>query len=342
MSLLWKDRNKRKLFIIHKRPSPTYNNHILCFAQSNISHPEHDKLVFFGTGRFIEGISLFTSVKRKLEGSMTVEAAVVLPLFMFFFLNIGSAIEMIRLHGNLQLALWEVGSRMSVYGHVLDNGDGLKNADGEKLSAFSTDSDAWWMELGDVVLSYTYVKSQIVEYLGEDYLESSPLTYGVDGMQFIESEIREADGKFEMVLTYSVSPLSSMSGFQSFRMANRYYGHLWNGYHISGTDDSTMGEQHVYITENSGVYHTDRGCTHLTLSIRQVALSEAFESRNEQGAKYHACEKCAKSENSERVYITDEGDCYHFEGDCPGLKRTVYYVPVSEASDRRICERCAQ
>jgi len=48
--------------------------------------------------------------------SMTMEAAVVLPLFFFFFLDLTSSIEMIRLHGNFQMALWDVGNTISVYG----------------------------------------------------------------------------------------------------------------------------------------------------------------------------------------------------------------------------------
>lgn len=323
MSPIWKDFNRRNLLTIHNRPSPTYGKHISCFAQSE-THIH----------RFIEGISLFVSRKRKIRGSMTVEAAVVLPLFIFFFLNLGSAIEMIRLHGNLELALWEVGNRVSVYGHVLNRKE-------EQLQENQQKPDSWWMELAGVTLSYTYVKSQLIEYLGKDYLESSPLTYGVDGLQFIESNIWESDGRFELVLTYSVSPLSQMAGFRSFRMANRYYGHLWNGYHIAGAEKGAVNEMYVYITENGSVYHTNRNCTHLVLSVQAVTLQQARAERNEQGGKYNACEKCSRQGYYGQVYITKDGECYHFERDCPGLKRTIKSVLLSQVGERRLCKRCS-
>lgn len=327
MSPIWKDFNIKNLLTIHKRPSPTYGKHISCFAQSKT--PMY---------HFIEGISLFTSYKRRISGSMTVEASIVLPLFMFFFLNLGSAIEMIRLHGNLELALWEVGNRVSVYGHVLNRKD-------EKVQEIQNNGeqpDSWWMELAGVTLSYTYIKSQIVEYLGRDYLEGSPLTYGIDGLQFIESNIWESDGRFEIVLTYSVSPLSGMSGFRPFRMANRYYGHLWNGYKIPGVEEGAIDDVYVYITENGRVYHTDRNCTHLALSVKPVSLQQALMGRNEQGEKYDTCEKCGKLGYRGQVYITNDGECYHFEKDCPGLKRTIQCVLLSEVKDRQLCMRCAE
>lgn len=304
MSSLWKKQ-------ILKRPSPTKNKHIPCLAQS-IEFPFHNQV-----NLLIKRISLFTSFSRKVDGSMTVEASIVLPLFLFFFLNLGSVIEMIRLHNNLELALWETGNRLAVYGHVLDGGN----------------------KITGVALSYTYVKSQIIEYLGEEYLENSPLSYGTDGLQFLESNIWKEDGTFEVVLTYAVSPLSSVAGFRSFRMANRYYGHLWTGYEIPGTEEPTS-EQYVYITKTGRVYHTNAGCTHLVLSVSQVSYQEALSSRNNQGEKYDACEKCSKWGYRGSVYITKEGDCYHFERECPGLKRTVISVPISDVSGYRLCSRC--
>lgn len=329
MSLLWKRCSKKKLITIHKRPSPTGYKHIYDFAQSIIIPKiEH----------FIKGISMCISCDKGVCGSMTVEAAVCLPLFLFFFLNIGSTVEIIRLHGNLQLALWEVGNRMAVYGHVLQEASPSEEAMIE--AAAGDDEDSWGMELAGIAMSYTYVKAQILDYLGEEYLEQAPLSYGAAGLQFLESSIWETDGRFELLVTYEVSPLTDMAGFRSFRMANRYYGHLWNGYRISGTAEQGVEQQYVYITDTGQVYHTDRECTHLKLSVRQVGLSEACAATNANGRRYVSCEKCARGGSRERVYITSEGDCYHFEKECPGLKRTIYTVPLNDVGDRRLCMRC--
>ena len=317
---LWMGVIKIHKNFIKKVPSPIHNFFPLYFAQSKLLK----KKCFKKKHSSIEGISLFTSA----TGSMTVEASIVLPLFLFFFLNLGSAMEMMRLHGKLEVALWDVGNRLALYGYVLD--DGENPLEGEK-------PDVWWNELAGVAFSYTYVKSQLMNFVGKKYLESSPLTFGAQGLQFVESDVWEGQDCFEIVVTYAVSPITDMVGFMPFRMANKYYGHIWNGYALPISE-----EQYVYVTETGKVYHLDLECTHLKLSVREIPFWEIYTCRNDYGQKYDACEKCAGEGMSGRVYITEEGACYHFLRGCPGLKRTVRYLPLSEAEDYRLCQRCAK
>ncbi len=316
----------KKLQIIHKRPSPKYNDVHKKYAQTV---PQS----FFNCT--IEGASPFTSFCRKLEAGMTVEAAVVLPLFLFFFLNLGCAIELIRLHGNLEFALCNTGNRMAVYGYAMSEMEkqaGIKQTEGDML----------FSELGDVVFSYTYVKNQIADYVGEQYLEEAPIVNGVEGLHFWESDIFKDNDCFEIVVTYQVEPFSGIIGFGSFRMANRYYGHLWNGYHIPDTEENKKENNVVYVAENGCVYHEDRNCSHLVLAIREVSLQEAYVSRNCNGQKYDICMLCKKEGLQGAVYITEDGENIHYKRDCTGLKRTVYEVPRSQAQGYPPCSRCRQ
>ena len=52
-------------------------------------------------------------------------------------------------------------------------------------------------------------------------------------------------------------------------------------------------EEYVYITENGTVYHRERNCTHLTLSIELAGKDEVGQLRNESGGKYYPCENAA-------------------------------------------------
>ncbi len=158
----------------------------------------------------------------RTHAGMTVEASILLPLFLFVFLNLGCAIEMIRLHGNLQLALWQIGRELSLYGYVLDSGEAPENG--------AQEDDPWWKDLGGIVFASTYVRNKLVQLAGKDYLEASPLTRGADGLALWESDIFGEGDTMDMVITYSVSPWITIAGFPSFRMANRYYAHIWNGY----------------------------------------------------------------------------------------------------------------
>lgn len=102
-----------------------------------------------------------------------------------------------------------------------------------------------------------------------------------------------------------------------------------------------LGEQeaYVYITPEGEVYHLTAACTHLALSTYRVSLEEAKVMKNEYGERYQCCERCRKTPES-LVYITREGNRYHSEADCSGLKRTVRMVPLSSVADRTCCLRC--
>lgn len=110
----------------------------------------------------------------------------------------------------------------------------------------------------------------------------------------------------------------------------------WIGF--TGVEDD---ELYVYITPHGSVYHLSANCTHLELSIQWVSKNRALEIRNQYGERYRECDLC-KAAFGAMVYITDEGNCYHSERSCSGLKRSVRRVPKSQVSDRPVCQRCVE
>lgn len=330
MSLLWRSSTILQLQTNQKKPSPKHGS--ISSAQSS---------VFYQVKRFpkpiqvcnaIKGKSLFIS-EKKVSGSMTVEAAIVLPLFLFFFLNLGCAIELIRLHCNLELALCDVGRRICIYQPML-------TAIGEEADEPKS-PPAWWSEVKDISLSYAYIKKEVTEFMGKEYLNSSPIQDGTAGLQFMESEIFDAKDCVDIVVTYKAAPFMNVVGFRPFRMSNRYYAHLWNGFAISGREPEDEDQGVVYVAENGEVYHEDRSCGHLLLHIQTVSLDEARVRRNADGEKYVSCEICAENSLNESVYIAWEGTAIHWKRDCPGLKRTIYTIPRSKAGKYRPCRDCA-
>lgn len=337
MSFLWGGTIKKKLSMRKKKPSPTCQNNHSDSARNPESSAVGFKNIPFVFFHSIERTLLFTSFFKRIGAGMTVEAAVVLPLFLFFFLNLGCAIEMIRLHGNLQLALWQVGSRLSVYGYAVDSGEQPQNEE---------QGDGWWKDLAGIGFSSTFIKNEMVRSAGKGYLNQSPLTRGAEGLQFWESRIFGPEDEISIVATYEVSPWSSLMGFGVFRMANRYYSHIWNGYQLS--DDRTADDagemKMVYVTETGSVYHLKRSCTYLTLSERPIPVSAVNWERNQNGGKYYPCSKCVKGSSPVVYYITAEGNRYHYNSDCSGLKRTVITMEINHAVEKgyRPCSRCGR
>lgn len=348
MSPLWsgKQETKRKLLANLAKPSPAYQSNRRDSARNPANIQKGGMVRPHVASCSIEGISPLAScceqgiglepslVMGELGGGMTVEAAILLPLLLFFFLSLGCAIEMIRLHGNIQLALWQAGRELSVYGYVLNGGE---EPDADRSQ------DGWWGDLGETAFASAFVKSRLTKLAGKEYLDNSPLTKGADGLTLWESDLLGPGDTIDIVVTYSVSPWSGLLRLPSFRMANRYYSHIWNGYALQDGEEKAEEVQMVYVTEHSSVYHLYEDCTHLRISIREVLAGGIEAERNQKGGRYRPCEKCRSAKgNGVLLYVTDDGDCYHSDRNCSGLKRRVYRIERKEAAGLGLCVRCGQ
>ena len=289
-----------------------------------------------------------------LRGSMTVEAAVVLPCFLFFFINLSSSLQMIALHGTLEYALHSAGNEVCLYGSLLTDpmkelgGTGHVSAADSNMEvsgdsgAEANDYENSLMEyIQGGILSGTYVKYRMTGELGDEYLSGSPLKNGADSLLFFGSSISESTDIVDIKLSYSVKTPLDVIGAGDFYMAGRFYGHMWNGYEIEGTSEKLDHEKIVYITEDSEVYHITTACTHLRLSVSGVEYDSLDECRNNGGGRYTPCEICARGEHPEIAYITSEGDRYHYSSECYTLTRNYTTVPLPEVEEsHRPCSRC--
>jgi hypothetical protein len=309
-----------------RQPSPQISRH-------GSSVPFDDKTAHSIHKRV--SLSVFLPTDRCLIGSMTMEAAVLLPLVLFFFLNLCGVIEMLRLHGNLSLALRDTGNQISVYGHAYDL---LQDSDraADRLNADLVNT------LIGIGFSYSYVRQELTSYLGQDYLDHSPLSRGAQGLYFLEANIMKEQDTIELVVAYEVSPLFGIPRFSSFQMANHYFGRAWTGYEILGTEASQAQDDvlMVYVTPNGTVWHATKDCTHLSLSVRSVLRKDVPTLTNKEQGTYSLCELCGEGEATDQVFLTDYGDRYHYNRGCSGLKRTVIPIPFSEAYSYAPCSRC--
>lgn len=335
MSSLWKAGITSNLTTIIQRPSPTKYSNIPHMKRS-LARDFHSLIGKQSKWHSIERISLGTfreQTESCHSASMTVEAALVLPLLLFFFLNLTSAFEMIRLHNNLELALWNIGTRMSVYGYAYENlAKGLIEENPAMPEAVKS--------LADVAFTNLYARNKVIEYLGRDYLDQAPLINGAKGLNFLESVFVADEDCVRLVVTYRVSPWMNVLGVPPLRMANQYYGHAWTGYRIPVENDETEMD-YVYVTEHGQVYHETKECSHIKLSVYQVSLEEVIRLRNEAGKRYSLCFLCRDKAPFMKVYITREGSRYHNSTECSGLKRSIIAIERKNAGKYRPCSRCA-
>ena len=178
--------------------------------------------------------------------------------------------------------------------------------------------------------------------LAKKYSETAELARKASVAAYLTEEKDAAMITFPGASSYSVNffsvPLRKTTLFSASARP-------FTGRSLVGGDDINEGDDlMVFLAENASVYHKDNSCTHLKLSIKQAALSNIESLRNYDGGRYKPCEKCSKKGYKEIIYITNEGDRYHSDITCSGLKRTVRSVKESEAKDMGLgpCSRCGK
>ena len=278
--------------------------------------------------RSLKRVSSAISRKKNFcctKGSMTLEAAFVLPFFLFAVINILFAINIIGAQSRINAALHQTGNKMAFSGY------------GYEKTVRSVLPDS----LSGVAMTYVYARGQVLEYVGRDYLDQSCIVDGADGVSFAGSSVMAEGDIIDLQVSYKVKPFSAVMGFKGFTVTQRYYGRAWTGYDVTQfVSDTNAEDPMVFVTETGTVYHLDRNCTYLNPSAESVPALTVDGRRNQSGGKYYPCETCGAGTGMGHVYITGQGSRYHSNINCSSLKRTIYTVPLSEVGGRGRCSKC--
>ena len=285
----------------------------------------HTILSFCGSVKRASFIACRKIFRLHKKGSMTLEAAFVLPFFLFAVINILFAVNMIGAQSRFNAALHQTGNKMAFAGYVYER----------TLGNVLPDS------LAGVAMSSIYARGEVLEYVGADYLDQSCVVGGAGGVSFAGSSVMGDGDIIDLIVSYRVKPFAGIMGFDGFTMSQRYYGKAWTGYDVTQyVSDTKQEDPMVYITETGTVYHSDRNCTYLNPSVESVSAAVIGDIRNQSGAKFYSCGICGGYRGTSQVYITQYGSSYHSQINCSGLKRTIYTVPLSQVGGRGRCSKC--
>ncbi len=242
-------------------------------------------------------------IKRTDRGSATVEATLILPIFIFGIL-------------------------------VLFHGIRLKMAEAVLYEA-AAETVEYMAELSYITeCNYLIPKTKIGDYIDDSKLVDSYIIGGADGVSFIGSTYLDDEGYVCLRVSYrvgiNVPIIGSLSGERSYVIRQKAY--VGDEARLKESEPSA-DDIYVYITDNREAYHISRCCTHLDLSVTPGTKSAA------KSNGYSPCEFCGK-DAKEAVLITNHGNRYHSRVDCIGLNRTVYRVKKSQVEGLGACERC--
>lgn len=249
------------------------------------------------------------------NGSMTVEATLVLPVFLFCILFILSFLEILRMQAGITMGLREAGRDMTAYAYGCQ----------EKYSS---------------LLSIAYADQKIKSFLQEEYLNQMPFEKGTPTIHYYRSSLKNRDECIDLIAQYKAEPDFNIFGKFPIPLTSRYYGKPWTGYPLNGAEKSHLKEENVYVTPGGEVYHRNRYCSHLQLTIIETSMENLKKERNQKGEKYLPCKYCGNRKGTGQIYITSDGNHYHTTLNCVGLKRTIDVIPISKVGDRKPCSRC--
>ncbi len=272
------------------------------------------------------------------EGGFTVEAAFVLPMVLFTFCAFLYFLVILNMQVILYESLSENARDMARYAFAYEEILHMTPTEESELK------DNMEPELSDVLFhgfSSAYALEQIKQSVGEQWLNESCIQGGASGLTMLSDSLLDNNEMVDMVLRYRVNIPYLPGDMFDFLCVQRVRIRAFTGFMPSGDNAAQEKEQMVYVTETGTVYHTNKYCTHLNLSIKAVSTVNITTLRNNNGGKYYACELCGGTpENGDTVYLTRHGDRYHGNTDCPGLKRTWTEIPLSEVGERSLCTRC--
>ncbi len=248
----------------------------------------------------------------KKEGILTIEASVIVPLFLIVAMTFVSIMTIVLINIKMRIAL-------------------NNEADNVAMRCFD---DNGYTEDG--------VLAEIIATVGNRVINSGFIEDGADGISITESDFSN-DEIVDIILSYTVIVPFDITHTVRLNFSERAVVHKWVGYGngLNGYSKLLSGEI-VYVTNGTTVYHLDRECSHIKLNIKRVSGDELKVLRNQSGGKYKSCEICKSRSTDTNLYVTSDGDRFHNTLTCSGLTRNVRAMLLSHAINegRRACSRC--
>lgn len=291
---------------------------ILKIEQAGVFCERHGKKAFLST-----------------PGSMTLEAALALSLFIFASVSLILPMKIMTTERRIQAGLEAVGEDLSRYAYLQD---ALEQG---KIAAVPGADD----------FAKAFCKN-VSAGVAAGYAQVRALEHGdtaqIVGARMLRSSIREEGELFDLVLDYEIRMPFPVLGLGAVSRTARCSRRAWVGKEgkdegEGGDGDGAEEDEIVYVGKGSTRYHKDRGCHYLSNTLTAVSYDRVGDRRNESGGKYYACSVCGRGAGTGSVvYIMPSGSSFHTSRDCSAIIAYVKAVPLSQVKHLGACSYCGR
>lgn len=279
-------------------------------------------------------------MSRRLKASLSVEAALVLSLYLFAAAILMAPMKMMNESRKIQTALEGVCEEVCQYA-------GLAAVPDREQEAFDND-EVQTDSVGNVVpekLVRNLTEAGIKVY-AERKIRQLVGPEKAGNFSFSETEFLNDGETVDLILHYQMYLPFPVFRIKGIPMTARSCRRAWIGKR-GGTESSNSGgdpvEETVYVGKSSTKYHRNRECHYLFNDISVYPFEAIDTLRNSDGKRYRPCARCGSMASAGgKIYVMPSGETYHSDRSCSSIVAYVRAVPLSEVAYLGPCSYCAQ
>lgn len=264
------------------------------------------------------------------RGSLTIEASMALPLFLFFMVIMMLPMKLINEERRIQTALEAVGEEVSQYAYVWSCLRRGEKPEGLESAAIPQEFLKTLTEEGTLL----YARKRL-----EGRVDFKNMT----GISFRNSSVLRDGETIDLIMNYRMKIPFSILGLDSVPMTSRSCRRAWIGREEENGSGKGQDDELVYIGRTSTKYHRSRTCHYLFNDIQSISFEDIKDVRSSSGGRYRPCSRCGKyAKEGGNVYIMPGGEKYHSDRNCSSLAAYVEAVPLSQVVHLGPCSYCSQ
>jgi hypothetical protein len=177
----------------------------------------------------------FFRTEKREEGSLTVEAAFVLPLFLYFILAFLYFIQIFMLQEYIQQTITRMGLNFAKTAYVYEDFAGITEAMNFDITVFGNELELGLGDFTAAIIDKTVLKTFSGTYLNTDFINRSCIEKGFQGISFEGSSILKEEGCIDIIVNYRAVPPIRLFPIHSMKLLQRVRVRGWTGREIAAT-----------------------------------------------------------------------------------------------------------